>query len=143
MEILNLTEEDLPELAKLYQQLIPNEFTISKMKEVLHKNRENKNHLLLVAKINGKLVGAALACICEMYFGQCKSFMVIEDVVVDRETRGKGIGTVLMKSLEEYAQTNNCSYIMLITDTDRKDAQNFYTSLGYKSEDYSAFKKHL
>lgn len=143
MEISLIAEQDVQELAELYQQLIPNELSYSKMQDVLKRNEGNPNHIVLAAKINGKLVGSLLAVICEMLFGQCKSFMVVEDVIVDKSFRGTGVGKALMNKIEDQAKKSNCSYIMLITDKDRTSSQNFYKSLGYKSNEYCAFKKHL
>jgi ribosomal protein S18 acetylase RimI-like enzyme len=143
MRITEIEKADLEELSTLYQQLIPNEFSIEKMESVYDRNKNNKNHIVLVAKENGKLVGTLLASICEMYFGQCKAFMVIEDFVVDVNFRGNGIGTALIKEAENKAKENNCSYIMLITDSDRIQSQNFYKKIGYSSEEYCAFKKKI
>ena len=143
MEITSITESDLPALANLYQQLIPNEVSVSKMKIIFNKHKSNPNHIVLAAKMNGKLVGSILAIICEMLFGQCKSFMVIEDVIVDKTQRRSGIGFALMQYIEYYARKNNCSYIMLITDANRIGSQEFYKALGYKTDEYRAFKKQL
>ncbi|MCK5542102.1 MAG: GNAT family N-acetyltransferase [Desulfobacterales bacterium] len=143
MEITPLLEKDLKELADLYQQLIPNEFSLSKMRNVLVKNKNNPNHMVLTARKNGRLVGSLLAVICEMFFGQCKSFMVVEDVVIEKQFRKSGIGKALMQRIEEYAKEQNCSYIMLITDIERIGSQEFYKSLGYKTNEYCAFKKYL
>ena len=143
IEISPINEQDFRPLSELYQQLIPNEVSLSKMKEVFDRNRDNPNNIVLAAKIDGKLVGSLLAIICEMLFGQCKSFMVVEDVIVDESVRGKGIGKALMKYIEQQAKLKSCSYIMLVTDFDRVGSQNFYKSLGYKTDEYCAFKKHL
>jgi ribosomal protein S18 acetylase RimI-like enzyme len=137
------TENDLYELADLYQQLVPNDISIPKMRDVLDRNKNNPNHLVLVARENGQVVGSLLAVIGEMLFGQCKSFMVIEDVVVDKSRRRSGIGAALMQYIEGYARERNCSYIMLITDMDRASARDFYKSLGYKTDKYCAFKRFL
>ncbi len=143
MEIKAVKKEDLADLANLYQQLIPNKFSIKKMEEVLNNNDKNHNHLVLGAKIDDKLVGTLLSIRCEMLFGECKSFMVIEDVVVDEKHRGLGVGKKLMNYIEEHARKNDCSYIMLITDSNRVDSQNFYKSLGYNADEYCAFKKSI
>lgn len=143
MRITEIEKADLAELSFLYQQLIPNEVSIEKMESVYDKNKTNNNHIVLVAKESGRLIGTLLASICEMYFGQCKSFMVIEDFVVDVDFRGKGIGSALISEAENKAKDNNCSYIMLITDSDRMMSQNFYKKLGYSSEEYCAFKKKI
>ncbi len=107
------------------------------------KQSDNPNHIVLGAKIDGKLVGSLLAVMCEMLFGQCKTFMVVEDVVVDIAHRRKGVGNALMQFIENYAIKSNCSYVMLITDEDRVGSQAFYKSLGYKTDEYCAFKKKL
>ncbi len=143
MEIAALQEGDLADLAQLYQQLLPNDISIARMRAAFERNRNNENHLILAAKLDNKLVGTLLAVVCEMLFGQCKSFMVIEDVIVDEGQRRKGIGTALMQFAEEYARSRNCTYIMLITDADRLGSQEFYRSLGYATEEYKAFKKSL
>jgi GNAT superfamily N-acetyltransferase len=82
------------------------------MESVYERNKDNPNHIVLVSKENDKVVGTLLAVICEMYFGQCKSFMVVEDFVVDENHRNKGIGTALMSEIETLATKRNCSYIM-------------------------------
>ena len=143
MEIAALQEGDLAELAQLYQQLLPNDISIARMRAAFERNRNNENHLILAAKLDNKLVGTLLAVVCEMLFGQCKSFMVIEDVIVDEGQRRKGIGKALMQYAEDYARSRNCTYIMLITDADRIGSQEFYRSLGYATEEYKAFKKSL
>ena len=143
MNIDQLKPTDLEQLSKLYQQLIPNEISLVKMEEVFARNRDNENHLVLTAKEGKALKGAILMSITEMFFGQCKSFMVIEDFVVDKDHRGKGIGKALMEAAEKIAASRNVSYIMLITDMDREDSRKFYHAMGYQSEGYCAFKKHL
>lgn len=143
IEITTISEHDLPALAELYQQLIPNQVSHSNMRKVLERNKDNPNHIVLAAKTDEMLVGSLLAVICEMLFGECKSFMVLEDVIVAKSFRGNGIGMALMVKIEEMAKERNCSYIMLITDSDRAGSQKFYQSLGYKTDEYCAFKKHL
>lgn len=143
LEISPITLDELPALAALYQQLIPNEASVAKMAQVLAENRDNPRHTVLAARVDGRLVGSLLAVTCPMLFGQCRSFMVVEDVVIDQAYRRQGIGSALMQAIEDQARTQNCSYVMLITDTDRVESQAFYTSLGYNSAEYCAFKKHL
>ena len=86
-----VTEKDLSELADLYQQLIPNDISLSRMKTVLTRQQNNPDHIILVAWVDGKLVGSLLAINCEMIFGRCKSFMVVEDVIVNEAHQRKDI----------------------------------------------------
>ncbi|MCP4177285.1 MAG: GNAT family N-acetyltransferase [bacterium] len=143
MKIINIKEDDLADLVSLYQQLQENEPSLEKMKDALLRIHYNPNHIILGAKVDGKLVGSLLGVACQMLFGQCKSFMVVEDVVVSSEYHRSGIGRALMKEIEQRAVQLNCSYIMLITDHDRPNAHKFYEALGYKTDTYKAFKKSL
>jgi ribosomal protein S18 acetylase RimI-like enzyme len=143
MQIERIRDADLPALAALYQQLQPTESSVASMQEVLPRLGEESNHIILGAKVNGKLVGTVLAVVCQMLYGQCKRFMVVEDVVVDEQYRRKGIGSSLMRALEKHAVHTQCRYIMLITDLDRSEAQCFYEALAYESSGHVAFKKKL
>lgn len=143
MEIENIKEDDLEALIALYQQLQENKPSLDKMKTTLAKVKDDPNHLLLGAKIDGKLAGTLLGVACQMLFGDCKSFMIVEDVVVCKAFRRRGVGAALMQKVEKRAAQLNCSYIMLITDHDRPSAHQFYESLGYKTDTYKAFKKTI
>ena len=143
MDIGPITEEALPALSLLYQQLVPNDPAVDKMREALQVIQRNPNQIILAARIEGRLVGSVLGVACQMLFGQCKSFAVVEDVVVDADHRRRGVGTALMREIERWALGRNCSYILLITDDDREEAQRFYESLGYQTDHYKGFKKTL
>lgn len=143
IEISRVVDKDLPGLIELYKQLNPNAPSLENMQQALARNQDNPQQLALAARVDGQIVGSLMIVTCEMLFGQCKSFMVIEDVVVDSQHRRTGIGRALMQHAEEHALANNCSYIMLTTEADRPDAQRFYRSMGYQSEKYCAFQKRL
>lgn len=143
MQIEEVSEDELEQLAQLYQHLLPNEVSIDRMREVLARNRTNPYHVVLAAKVEGNVVGSLLAVCCDMLFGQCRPFMVIEDVVVDEAHRRRGIGRALMDRAKRHAHSLDCSYIMLITDRRSPEPREFYTALGYNTEGYCAFKMHL
>jgi GNAT superfamily N-acetyltransferase len=143
VDIENIKKEDLADLAMLYQQLQANEPSITKMGETLLRVTDDPNHVILGARIDGKLVGTLLGVACWMLFGQSNSFMIVEDVVVSSDYRRCGVGKALMREIEKRAKQLNCSYIMLITDADRPEAHKFYLSQGYKTEEYKAFKKSI
>jgi len=80
----------------------------------------NPSYILLAAKKRAKLVGFAMGIICEELYGECKPFMVIEDLIVDKYQRQRrsGLGSALMQKLEKYAISHNCCQIILITESD-------------------------
>jgi len=57
----------------------------------------------------------------------------VGNIIVTEESRGKGVGKILMKKVEELAVKMNAHKIWLITGCDWP-AGKFYESLGYKIE---------
>ncbi len=143
MKIAELTELDLEGLAKLYKQFWGEESSLEKMLTTFRRLRINPNYIFLVAKLDGCLAGSVMGIVCEELYGECKPFMVVEDVVVDTNHRRQGIGSQLMRELEQCASTRGCAYIIFVTEQDRTTAHRFYESLGYSSDKYKGFKKRL
>lgn len=143
MEIERLTEGDLPRLAELYKQFWGEDSSLDKMRATFQKLSNNPNYVFLVAKSNRRVVGSVMGIVCEELYGECRPFMVVEDVIVDKEQRRKGIGASLMHELETIAADRVCGYIIFVTEKERIDAHRFYESLGYKPDAYKGFKKRL
>jgi len=143
MQIDRLSEADLEPLAALYKQFWGEESSLDKMRATFARLRTDRDYVFLAAKVDGRLVGSVMGIACEELYGQCRPFMVVEDVIVDRAHRRKGIGTALMRELERRAADRGCSYIIFVTESDRVDAVRFYGSLGYSPDAHKGFKKRL
>ena len=143
MEIVRLTEQDLKALSVMFRQFWDEESSLDKMKSTLARLTTNPAYILLAAKHNDRLVGFAMGIICEELYGECKPFMVIEDLIVDNDLRRDGIGSALMQELEKNAIENGCCQIIFVTESNRTEAHRFYESFGYESESYKGFKKRL
>ena len=52
-------------------------------------------------------------------------------IFVSKSLRTQGVGSKLMKTVEEYAYKNYCDGLMLIYDTRRKELRHFYDRHGY------------
>ncbi len=142
IEITKVTFADLEQLSGLYTELTGENSNKSKMETVFNKINSDKNCILLCAKQNGMLVGSVYAVICKDLTGKCNPFMIVENVIVKSSMQNKGIGKLLMNSLEEFAKRKNCSYIFLVSASHRKQAHQFYHRLGY-NVDVKGFKKYL
>ena len=138
-----LIERDLAELSGLYKQFWGEDSSIEKMKDTFRRLESNPHYIFLGAKQNGSLVGSVMGIVCEELYGECKPFMVVEDVVVDSDHRRCGVGTSLMRALEQTAAERGCSYIIFVTESDRTEAHQFYASIGYKPDGYKGFKKRM
>jgi ribosomal protein S18 acetylase RimI-like enzyme len=143
MEIRCLIESDLESLAKLYEQFWGEKSSLEMMQKTFRRLKTNPDYIFFVAEQSGHIAGAVMGIICEELYGDCRPFMVIEDVVVDWANRHEGIGSALIREIENYADSLNCNYIIFVTESERTDAIRFYQSLGYFPDAYRGFKKRL
>jgi len=143
MKTERLTENDLTPLAELFRQFWGEKSSLEKMRLTFARLATNPAYILLAAKQNDRLVGFAMGIICEDLYGDCKPFMVIEDLIVDKNQRRNGVGSALMGELEKYAIDHDCCQIIFVTEAERTEAHRFYKSLGYEFESYKGFKKRI
>lgn len=65
----------------------------------------------------------------------------VEELCVTKNTRSKGIGTLLMNKIEEYFKDNKCDYVYIEVFGPNKLAQNFYYKNGYNMRDLELIKR--
>ncbi|MXQ53447.1 GNAT family N-acetyltransferase [Shimazuella alba] len=143
MIIREMITDDIPELAQLYSQFWNEESCIETMHNQFNKLQKNNSHILISAIENNKLIGSVMGVICEELYGDCKPFLVLENMIVDKNYRNKGIGKALISKIEEIATNRDCTQVILVTESNRFDACNFYESAGYSSQTHKGFKKKL
>lgn len=80
---------DVPQFLALYQELIPIKLSPKEAEQTTLKLINDKNYFLVVAKEEDEVLGTALGICCHAV---TVPFLVIEDVIVKEDTRGKGIG---------------------------------------------------
>lgn len=132
-EILtDLTERNCWELARLYEELMPEiEHTADAVAELFENLKSAGNHYLICALDGEKIVGTALAVCCRSLSMGGGNFLVLEDVVVDAGCRKMGIGKAIMDKADELARQMNCEYSILASSDFRKGAHRFYESCGF------------
>lgn len=143
MHIRIMVKEDIPDLAVLYKQFWNEDSKIRVMESKFVELRENHNYIFISALEGNHLIGSVSGIICEELYGECKPFLVIENLIVDHEYRRKGIGNALMTEIEQIAIKNDCYQIFVITNNDRPDAIAFYESIGFNPDTHKGFKKPL
>lgn len=83
-------------------------------------------------KENHKVVGIALMCAYTVVSGY-KGW--VEDVVVDKAYRGRGIGRKLMEKLVDEGRKKGLSEILLFSADKRIEAISLYKSLGFQQKE--------
>ncbi|MEO0573236.1 MAG: GNAT family N-acetyltransferase [Bacteroidota bacterium] len=84
--------------------------------------------ILYVCQHQNEIIGMALMATYKVISGHKG---MIEDVVVNEQYRGKGIGRKLIQGLLEEGHKLNLSEILLFSGHHRKAAISLYTSLGF------------
>jgi len=97
--------------------------------EIFKKINSNPDHIIAVAELDGKIVGATTLLIEPKFIHKGGLVGHIEDVVVDKKFQGQEIGEKIMKYLLEFAKNRGC-YKTILDCTD--DVKPFYEKLGFK-----------
>ena len=100
-------------------------------RNILKKILENENHIIHVAELNGKIVGSTTLLIEQKFIHEGGFVGHIEDVVVNKEFEGRGIGMKLVLSLLGVAKEKKC-YKTILNCEDK--LLPFYEKIGFKQK---------
>ena len=103
--------------------------TKDKAERIFEKIDSNQDHVIAVAEIDGRIVGATTLLIESKFIHNGGMVGHIEDVAVDKNFQGRGIGEKIVKYLLEYAKNRGC-YKTILDCTD--DVIPFYEKMGFK-----------
>lgn len=144
ISIDNIRLGDLQGLKELYENGFESPASdFGSILDTFTRIKDNPSYIILCAKVNKKLVGSVMGVICYELFGECRPFMVVENVVVLNEFRGQGIAKQLMLKLEKCAIQQNCSMILFVSSAHRTGAHKLYESLGYGLDKVNGYRKRL
>ena len=101
----------------------------NKADEIFEKINSNPDHIVVIAEVDGKIVGTTTLLIEPKFIHKGGLVGHIEDVVVDKNFQGQKIGEKIMKYLLEFAKNRGC-YKTILDCTD--DVKPFYEKLGFK-----------
>ena len=119
MEISKIEKADLPALQQLYLQLVDIPSDMVAVEKIFAQIDANPSYHLLGTKLDGRLVGTLMGIVCHDLVGNFEAFMVIENVIVAEEYRGRGIAKGLFARIEEIAVEQSCSYICFVSGNNR------------------------
>ena len=69
--------------------------------------------------------------------------LLVEDVVVGEEWRGRGIGRQLLEALASWARQHQVSRLQLLADRHNAPALDFYRHLGWQGTELICLRRHL
>ncbi|MEI6886652.1 MAG: GNAT family N-acetyltransferase [bacterium] len=124
-------EEDLLDVLRLYEQLWDDwKYDLDTVKERFKRDLDTRRKDYYLAILNEKVIGVcAMTYREDIWDGNVAS---IEEFVVDKDLRGKGIGKKLLDYITTIAKENNCYSIELHSNMKRLDAHRFYENNGFE-----------
>lgn len=131
--IREICENDFNGLSTLYTHLhsnkpIPeNEMTQAIFDEIL----SDKNHHIIVAEEDGKIVSSCVCVIIPNLTHNQQSYALIENVVTNKDYRGRGLASDCLSYARDIAKQNNCYKMMLLTGSKKRSTHRFYRRNGY------------
>lgn len=120
----------LEALNTLYDELMGGRADPVKLEKAFRTIREDERYVLLGAFADGELLGSLMGIVCQDLVGDCRPFMVIENVVVSSRARRQGLGKKLMTAIEDIAHERDCYYIIFVSGEKRKEAHIFMRRWG-------------
>jgi glucosamine-phosphate N-acetyltransferase len=107
----------------------------NKFKEFV--NRLNKFHNVIVYEENGIIIGTGTIFLEHKLLRNSGLVGHIEDVVVDKQHRNKGIGKKIVETLIKYAYDNKCYKISLNCTEENSE---FYKKIGLEKKEIQMVK---
>lgn len=128
------TDRDIKNICEIVSQLtpgLPHDYRDAENKFESH-IKNNQDYFLWVAELDGEVVGTAMAHLQHKLSHHCGTALHLEDVVVDKDHRGKGIGELLVNKAIETAKQYEC-YKILLTCFQKTTA--YYEKFGFVQHD--------
>lgn len=141
MEIRKFTINDLDDVFELLNQLYENKLKYESFREIYISKLNDENSYYIVATENDKVIGV-LTSELQVKLHRAKKQSFVEDLIVDKDYRNKGVGKALLQNAVDYAKNNDCEVIELTSYIDNENAHRFYENNNFIKHSYK-FKQYL
>ncbi|MEE2039464.1 GNAT family N-acetyltransferase [Nocardiopsis sp. CT-R113] len=97
---------------------------------------------VLVAEQRGQIIGTLDLLVVANLTHDAQPWAVVDNLVVDPLTRGRGIGRALMEDALDRATRAGCYKVELLSHESRHGAHRFYAALGFDNS-AEGFRRYL
>lgn len=97
---------------------------------------------VLVAEQRGQIIGTLDLVVVANLTHDAQPWAIVDNLVVDPETRGAGVGRALMEDALDRATHAGCYKVELLSHESRGGAHAFYQSLGFDNS-AEGFRRYL
>ncbi len=140
--------DDIPGMCGLLAELfsIESDFSPDRLKQArgldLLLNDSSGLSIVFVAEEDGEIVGM---CSAQTLVSTAEGGPValLEDVIVRKQHRGKGIGKMLLSKVAGWCAEKSISRLQLLRDADNIDALKFYDVNGWSDTSLLCMRKYI
>jgi len=140
VELRKAKEQDLPCILSLYAQLGQDNgrtLPLEQAREIFARMLTYPDYQLYVAVVRGEIVGVFALLVMDNLGHLGAPSGVVEDVVVRKEWRRRGIGQKMLDLALHYCKSRGCYKLALSSNLQREEAHRFYERLGFTKHGYS------
>ena len=140
LDIRPARASDLAGVLALYAQPAlddGNVLEVADAEPILARFSRYPDYTLYVAAQDGQIVGSFALLIMDNLGHLGAPSAIVEDVVVDPDLQGNGIGQAMMHFAAAKAREKNCYKLVLSSNAKRERAHRFYEGLGFERHGYS------
>jgi GNAT superfamily N-acetyltransferase len=136
--------EDLPGVLRLLEQLNPDDGALepSTADTVFETIAHTRGLTLFVIEEHDAILAATYLNVIPNLTRAASPYAVIENVIVDREHRGKGLGKRAIAGTLSAAWKAGCYKAMLQTGSSRPATHAFYRACGFSPNEKTAYVAH-
>ncbi len=132
--------DDLSSILDVLSQLSPTDGYRKTLKDILEEIINDYKYVLLVATVDKKVVATGMLVVRLNLSHGGKNVAYIENIVVDKEHRRKGIGEAIVAKLISNSRKLDCYKIVLDCSV---DAFHFYRKCGFAKTDENNMRMNL
>lgn len=147
MQLRKATVNDIAELCELLNHLFEQEKEFKPNADIqnegLRRIITNSDIGVIVIAIDSDKVVGMVNILYTVSTALGSRVAILEDMVVSPNSRGKGVGSKLMKYSLDLAKQNSCKRMTLLTDFDNDGAHRFYQQHGFIRSSMVAFRKSI
>ncbi len=134
----SLTNEDMASISHLISELTDGQQdTVDQ--DLLRQIINSEHHVLLLARLSGKIVGMATL---GLLVGPCAGRKIyLDDFVADPTIQGRGVGSRLWEAMLEWGRSRGADKLEFTSRSSRQAAHKFYLAKGATIRDTDVFSK--
>ena len=111
----------------------------ARAEEVFEEIDANRNHVIIVAEVDGRIVGSGTLIIEQKFIHKGGLVGHIEDWVIDKEFQGRGIGRKITERMLEIARERGCYKTILDC---KPNLESYYKNMGFRENEMAMRLDH-